>query len=145
MSDSKPEDGPAPQAAAFARAFNEFARAFNEFARAFNEFARSFNDALVHASEQLRPVVEELIKIANRPEVLAAFAAIDEAQSSGPYRRPCYCFCQRMHPAEVNVCDMIAVTARQFVTKQVGPVDVALCAPCAVAQGVAEMADSPGS
>jgi len=39
------------------------------------------------------------------------------------------------HPDDMGVCD-----GRAVMTRQLDDVDVRLCAPCAVAQGVAEMA-----
>ena len=55
-------------------------------------------------------------------------------------RRDCDCDCARSHPADVGVCDQRAVITRHLSTDQAIVVDVRLCAPCAVAQGVAELA-----
>ena len=46
----------------------------------------------------------------------------------------CQCPCDAAHPADQGVCDRSAVMNRRD-----GDTEVALCAPCAVAQGVAEM------
>ena len=46
----------------------------------------------------------------------------------------CQCSCAAAHPQDQGVCDASAV-----VTRRLGDKDVPLCAPCAVAQGVAEM------
>jgi hypothetical protein len=46
----------------------------------------------------------------------------------------CHCPCATAHPEDKGVCDGSAV-----VTRRLGETDVPLCAPCAVAQGVAEM------
>ena len=46
----------------------------------------------------------------------------------------CQCQCANAHPQDQNVCDHSAV-----LTRRLGDSDVPLCAPCAVAQGVAEM------
>jgi hypothetical protein len=54
-------------------------------------------------------------------------------------RQDCDCSCVTAHPDDVGVCDNHAVITRRFVTGLDGEVDVPLCAPCAVAQGVAEM------
>src|SRR5579875_126463 len=54
-------------------------------------------------------------------------------------RRDCECACGRAHPDDVGVCDHIAVITRRLATGPDGEVDVPLCAPCAVAQGVAEL------
>lgn len=52
----------------------------------------------------------------------------------------CECACARSHPDDPGVCDNHAVITRRLVTNVDGEVDVPLCAPCAVAQGVAELA-----
>jgi hypothetical protein len=52
----------------------------------------------------------------------------------GDWRR-CHCPCGEAHPDDMGVCD-----GRAVMTRQLDDVDVRLCAPCAVAQGVAEMA-----
>jgi hypothetical protein len=43
------------------------------------------------------------------------------------------------HPDDIGVCDHRAVITRRLDAGRGGGMDVALCAPCAVAQGVAEM------
>ena len=78
---------------------------------------------------------EGLGEVLNRPEVRAA---IEDARAQ-PRPRPCYCLCPRLHPGDKGVCDGEGVTTRRFTTKLTGPVDVSLCAPCAVAQGLAEL------
>jgi len=47
--------------------------------------------------------------------------------------RACRCSCTTAHPEDKGVCDGKAV-----LTRRIGTADVSLCAPCAVAQGVAE-------
>jgi hypothetical protein len=54
----------------------------------------------------------------------------------------CDCVCARSHPDDMGVCDHHAVIKRRFAGGLNGDVDVALCAPCAVAQGVAEFGNS---
>jgi hypothetical protein len=54
--------------------------------------------------------------------------------------RDCECFCAKSHPDDIGVCDSRAVITRRFSNDLDGEVDVPLCAPCAVAQGVAELA-----
>jgi hypothetical protein len=51
----------------------------------------------------------------------------------------CGCSCATAHPGDVGVCDGRAVISRRFAAGPGDAVEVALCAPCAVAQGVAEM------
>jgi hypothetical protein len=46
----------------------------------------------------------------------------------------CHCKCGTAHPDDSGVCD-----GRAVLTRRLGEADVSLCAPCAVAQGVAEM------
>ncbi len=46
----------------------------------------------------------------------------------------CRCPCEAAHPKDKGVCDGEAI-----LTRRVGDAEVHLCAPCAVAQGVAEM------
>jgi len=54
-------------------------------------------------------------------------------------RRACECSCARSHTDDVEICDKDAVITRRLTTGSRGDVEVALCAPCAVAQGVAEL------
>ena len=51
----------------------------------------------------------------------------------------CECSCASSHPGDVGVCDNRAVITRRVSTGGAGMVDLPLCAPCAVAQGVSEM------
>ncbi len=53
-------------------------------------------------------------------------------------RRDCGCVCATAHPDDIGVCDKQAVITRHLPTASGGMADVPLCAPCAVAQGVAE-------
>ena len=53
--------------------------------------------------------------------------------------RDCECPCAVAHPDDTGVCDKRAVITRRIPAGRDGEVDVPLCAPCAVAQGVAEM------
>ena len=57
-------------------------------------------------------------------------------------RQDCECVCARSHPDDIGVCDNRAVIRRRVAAGARGDVDVALCAPCAVAQGVAEFGNS---
>ncbi len=52
----------------------------------------------------------------------------------------CECLCAMKHPDDVGVCDGEAVITRRVTTVLDGDMDVPLCAPCATAQGFAEMA-----
>ena len=66
------------------------------------------------------------------PAVRAAFEAA-RATLVGNWGT-CQCPSGAAHPQDRNVCDGSAVLTRRF-----GDKDVPLCAPCAVATGVAEM------
>jgi len=57
-------------------------------------------------------------------------------------RQDCECVCARSHPDDMGVCDNRAVIRRRIAAGPNGDMDVALCAPCAVAQGVAEFGNS---
>jgi hypothetical protein len=65
----------------------------------------------------------------------AARAALDAVRAAlaGDWGA-CQCQCAAAHPQDKGVCDRSAV-----LTRRLGDTDVPLCAPCAVAQGVAEM------
>ena len=62
-------------------------------------------------------------------------AAVEAGRSvlSGDWHA-CRCQCGTAHPDDKGVCD-----GRAVLTRRVGQADTRLCAPCAVAQGVAEM------
>jgi len=79
---------------------------------------------------------ESFRKLAKDPAVRAVL----ETWRIGPVwaRRYCGCSCARSHPDDAGVCDGHAVITRRLVTDQDEEVNVPLCAPCAVAQGVAE-------
>jgi hypothetical protein len=66
------------------------------------------------------------------PAVRAAMEA-GRAALTGEWRF-CHCPCATAHPDDKGVCDGSAV-----LTRRLGDADVSLCAPCAVAQGVAEL------
>jgi hypothetical protein len=54
-------------------------------------------------------------------------------------QRDCECPCPDAHPEDTGVCDHRAVITRRLPADRDGAADVPLCAPCAVAQGVAEL------
>jgi hypothetical protein len=54
-------------------------------------------------------------------------------------QRECECSCATSHPDDVGICDKEAVITRRITTDLQVEVDVPLCAPCAVAQGMAEL------
>jgi hypothetical protein len=66
------------------------------------------------------------------PAVRAAIEA-GRAAVAGDWR-DCHCPCGEAHPDDLGVCDRRAV-----MTRRLGDAAVRLCAPCAVAQGFAEL------
>jgi hypothetical protein len=80
---------------------------------------------------------ESFRKLASDPAIRAVLAGwrITLIRSG----RDCECSCAQSHPDDVGICDKEAVITRRFMTDPDGDVEVPLCAPCAVAQGVAEM------
>ncbi len=54
-------------------------------------------------------------------------------------RRNCECSCARSHPDDVGICDNRAVITRRVSMGLSSDLQIPLCAPCAVAQGVAEL------
>ena len=66
------------------------------------------------------------------PAVQAAVDAV-RAALAGDWGT-CQCPCGAAHPQDQGVCDGSAI-----LTRQISDAEVPLCAPCAVAQGVAEM------
>lgn len=99
----------------------QFAAAREAAAAALGEWAQRVTDATTDALGKLDPAVR---------------AAIDAGRCAlaGDWRR-CHCPCGETHPDDLGVCD-----GRAVMTRQLRDADVRLCAPCAVAQGVAEMA-----
>lgn len=87
---------------------------------ALGQWRRQVTAATAEARDNLEPAVR---------------AAMEAARTVlGGNVRPCRCPCATAHPQDEGVCDGGAV-----LTRRAGAADVPLCAPCAVAQGVAEM------
>ena len=87
-------------------------------------------------AEQTATVTSEAFhKLASDP----AIRALLEGWRIGPVwpGRECACACTRSHPDDMGICDKRAVITRRLPAGR-GSADVPLCAPCAVAQGVAE-------
>jgi hypothetical protein len=100
---------------------NEQFRASWQAAReAMSEWSRRISEATHEALDKIEPAVR---------------AAVDAGRSAmtGEWRN-CQCQCSAAHPADTGVCD-----GRAVMTRKVAGADLSLCAPCAVAQGVAEM------
>jgi hypothetical protein len=107
----------------------------------FRQFVAAWEAATTVAAEWAEKTaevtVESFRKLASDP----AIRAVIESWRIAPVwsRRDCNCPCAKAHPDEVGICDHQAVITRRLTTDLGDLVDVPLCAPCAVAQGVAEM------
>jgi hypothetical protein len=80
---------------------------------------------------------EAFHKLTSDPAVRAILESWRSA--TGWLRRDCECVCAVSHPKDIGVCDRRAVITRRLPTDLDDVMDVPLCAPCAVAQGVAEL------
>jgi hypothetical protein len=98
----------------------QFAVAWQIATAAVDHWRKQVAAATAEARENLEPAVRTALEAAR-----AAF---------GGSSRPCECRCATAHPQDRDVCDGGAI-----MTRRVAGDDVHLCAPCAVAQGVAEM------
>ena len=98
----------------------QFTAAWQAATSALDEWRKQVSAATAEALDKLDPAVRAAMQAAR-----AAFAGNWGA---------CQCPCATAHPDDKDVCDRRAV-----LTRRLGEADVPLCAPCAVAQGVAEM------
>ena len=98
----------------------QFAAAWQAATAALGYWRDQVTAATAEAMDKLDPAVKAAVQAAR-----AAFAGDWGA---------CKCQCASAHPQDTDVCDHSAV-----LTRRLGQADVPLCAPCAVAQGVAEM------
>ena len=98
----------------------QFAVAWQAATAALGEWRQRIATATSEAMDKLDPAVHAAVE--------AGRAAL-----AGDWRA-CHCPCGTAHPDDRGVCDRSAV-----MTRRLGEADVSLCAPCAVAQGVAEM------
>jgi hypothetical protein len=98
----------------------QFAAAWQAATAALDQWRKQVSAATAEAAAKLDPAVRAAAQAAR-----AAFAGNWGA---------CRCPCATAHPEDKNVCDGNAV-----LTRRAAGADVPLCAPCAVAQGVAEM------
>ena len=105
------------------------------------QFAAAWRAAAAVAAEWAERTAavtaEAFHKFTSDPAVRAVMETWRTAVA-GP-RRDCECLCAVSHPDDRGVCDERAVITRWLPTGGEGGMDVPLCAPCAVAQGVAEM------
>ncbi|HVT68566.1 MAG TPA: hypothetical protein VHF26_12505 [Trebonia sp.] len=98
----------------------QLAAAWQAAADALEEWRQRVAEATTEALGKLDPAV--------RAAAEAARAAVTGDWSV------CRCSCATAHPDDQGVCD-----GRAVMTRRLGEAQVRLCAPCAVAQGVAEM------
>ena len=98
----------------------QFAAAWQAATSALGEWRQRIAAATSEALDKLDPAVHAAME--------AGRAAL-----AGDWRA-CRCPCGTAHPDDKDVCDDSAV-----LTRRLGEADVSLCAPCAVAQGVAEL------
>ncbi len=98
----------------------QFAAAWQAAVAALGEWRHQVTAATAEAMDKLDPAFRAAVEAAR-----AAFAGNWGA---------CQCPCATAHPEDKGVCD-----GRAVMTRRLGEADVPLCAPCAVAQGVAEM------
>jgi len=98
----------------------QLAAAWQAATAALGEWREQVTVATTEAMDKLDPVAR------------AALEAV-RAALAGDWGA-CRCPCATAHPQDQGVCDRSAV-----LTRRLSDSDVPLCAPCAVAQGVAEM------
>jgi hypothetical protein len=98
----------------------QFAAAWQTAAAALGQWREQVTVATNEAIEKLDPAFRTAV------EALRATFAGDWGA--------CRCPCRAAHPQDQGVCDGDAI-----LTRRLGDAEVPLCAPCAVAQGVAEM------
>jgi hypothetical protein len=108
----------------------------------FRQLAAAWDAAAAVAAEwadrTAAVTAEAFHKLATDPAVRAV---LDGWRTSPLWaQRDCDCDCSGTHPADVGVCDRRAVITRHLGSGRTRGTDVRLCAPCAVAQGVAELA-----
>jgi len=98
----------------------QFAAAWQAATAALDQWRKQVTAATAEAMDKLDPAVRDALEAAR-----AVFAGNWGA---------CQCPCATAHPQDQNVCD-----GRAVLTRRLGNADMSVCAPCAVAQGVAEM------
>jgi hypothetical protein len=109
----------------------------SELADTLAEAGRKLGQAISDALDRMRPAIEALEGMANRPEV----RAMRERAEKLAQHRPCLCFCARAHPEDRGICEMFdAVITGQHRSEFLGEVDIPLCAPCAAARAARHFA-----
>lgn len=105
------------------------------------QFAAAWQAAAAVAAEWAERTVavtaEAVHKLTNDPAIQAV---LESWRMAAIWPRPgCECSCADSHPEDMGICDNRAVITRQLPMGRDGVAEAALCAPCAVAQGVAEL------
>jgi hypothetical protein len=98
----------------------QFAAAWQAATAALGQWREQVTAATAEAAAKLDPAMRAAVDAAR-----AAFAGNWGA---------CRCPCATAHPQDKGVCDHSAI-----LTRNLDGVEMPLCAPCAVAQGVSEM------
>ena len=98
----------------------QFRASWQAAADALSEWSKLVSKATHEAMDKIEPALRDAVQAGR-------------SAMTGEWRN-CRCQCSTAHPADADVCD-----GRAVMTRSVGGADVSLCAPCAVAQGVAEM------
>lgn len=105
------------------------------------QFVAAWQAAATVASEWAEQTAavttESFRKLTADPAVRALVESLRNA--SAWVIRECECPCADAHPDDMGVCDKRAVITRHLPQDTEGLIEARLCAPCAVAQGVAEM------
>ena len=102
----------------------QFAAAWQAATDALDQWRRQVTAATAEALTKLDPAVRAAMEAA-RAVLVGKLGA-------------CQCPCTTAHPQDQGVCDGKAVLTRRLGTAS-SAASVPICAPCAVAQGVAEM------
>jgi len=101
------------------------------------EVGRRVGQAITDAMERIRPAMDALAEVANRPEVQSVVQQAEKTLR----RRPCLCFCMRAHPADEGICEPFDAVISGRNISSVFDLDVPLCAPCAAARAARQFAD----
>ena len=106
----------------------------------FRQFVAAWEAATAVAAEWAEKTAEvtaeSFHKLASDPAIRAV---IRTWRITPVFARDCACPCATAHPDDLGICDRRAVITRRLTNHLGDQVDMPLCAPCAVAQGVAEM------
>jgi len=89
-------------------------------------------------AERTAAVTAEAYQKLTRDPAVRAVGEVWRTMVGWP-QRACECSCTDSHPNDLGVCDHRAVITRRIPAGRNAGADVPLCAPCAVAQGFAEM------